>query len=188
MKRILAVMAFAAVIQGCSGVSVKQDYDPAANFTGLKTYAWQSEKQKETGNVLTDNSLIDARVRNAVDTALARKGYRKVDAGQADYLVAYSYTVEDKIELDRTGTSVGVGVGTGRHHHSSVGFGFGFGTRDYEENTLLIDTINPASGKLIWRGFARQRLIWRSDPEKTTAKIHATVDAILNKFPPKNKR
>jgi hypothetical protein len=184
MKRILTIILFTAVIQACSGVSVKQDYDPAANFTGLKTYAWQSKQQKETGNVLTDNSLIDTRVRNAVDTALARKGYRKVDDGQADFLVAYSYTVQEKIEVDTVGTGVGVGMGVGRHRHSSVGIGFGFGTRDYEENTLLIDTINPASNKLIWRGFARQRLVWRSEPEKTTAKIYKTVDAILEKFPP----
>lgn len=189
MKRLLTLISVSAVIGGCSGISVTQDYDTSVDFSRLKTYAWDAQAQRKTDNEPADNSLVKMRVRSAVDRELAAKGYQKVDTSQANSLVAYSYTIQERTGSDNVRTGVGIGVGTGsRGSFGGVGFGFGQGDQSYEQDTLTIDMVDPKSGKLIWRGFARQRLERQSDPEKTTARFNATVAAILAQFPPEVKR
>lgn len=168
---------------GCAGINVKQDYDPSADFSRLRTFNWQSPVQKPVGNELVDSTLLDSRIRAAVERELVAKGHRKT-AQAPDYLVAYSYTIKGGIENDPD-TRVGVGVGRGSHSggFGSVGVGFTLGG-DYEQDTLIIDIIDPASNTLIWRGFARQRSKWHSDPEANIARINEAVTAILREFPP----
>jgi hypothetical protein len=183
IQRLLVTALLGLLVAGCSGIAVKQDYDSAANFGALKSFSWQSAVQASTGNELTDNTLLDSRFRAAVERELQAKGHTKLATG-SDYLVAYSYTVQNKVERDRG--SVGVGVGSSRRGgFGGIGFDLGYGDRDYEQGTLIIDVLDPAAGKLLWRGFARQRLVWQSDPEETTARINEAVAAILQKFPPK---
>jgi hypothetical protein len=185
MKRLLTGFVLTALLAGCSSVTVRQDYDTSANFSKLKTFTWQSEQQKPSPNELANNSLIDARIRTAADNALAGSGYRKTADAQADFLVNYYYTIEEKLESrDRVSTGFGFGTGS-RGSFSTISIGVGSGRRDFEQGTLIIDIIDPKTDKLLWRGFARQRLVWQSDPQKTTAKINSTVSAILAKFPPK---
>jgi hypothetical protein len=184
IQQLFAIGLLGLLLAAC-GIPVKQDYDPAADLHALHSFNWQSAVQKPTGNELTDNTLLDSRIRAAVERELLAKGHRKVET-TPDYQVAYSYTVQDRIERDPYDSRVGVGVGVGRGSRGGFGsIGFDFGKdRDYEQDTLIIDILNPANGKLLWRGFARQRLVWQSDPEKSTARTNEAVAAILSKFPP----
>jgi hypothetical protein len=184
IQRLLVMALLGLFVAGCGGIAVKQDYDPVVNFGALRSFSWQSAVQAPTGNELTDNTLLDSRIRAAVEKELQAKGHAKAATG-SDYQVAYSYTVQNRIESDRSSVGVGVGVGSSRRGgFGGIGFDLGYGDRDYEQGTLIIDVLDPAAGKLLWRGFARQRLIWQSDPEETTARINEAVAAILRKFPP----
>ena len=185
MRNILTAIIFITFTAACSSVNVKQDYDPSTNFSRLRTYAWQSDAQKETSNVLANNSLIDSRIRNAVNSSLIAQGYREVEKKKADFLVTYHYRIDEKTETrDKVRTGIGFGTGS-RGTFSSIGISFGAGEREYEQGTLVVDLIDPKTEKLYWRGFTRQRLIWQSDPKKSTTKINKTVEAILKEFPPK---
>jgi hypothetical protein len=182
IQRLSIIALLGLLVAGC-GIPVKQDYDSSINLNALQSFNWRSAVQEPTGNKLVDNSLLDSRIRAAVERELTAKGHRKVANG-SDYLVAYNYSVQSRMERDPYNSSVGVGVGRGGHG-SFGGIGFNFGReRDYEQDTLIIDVIDPATGKLFWRGFMQQRLVWESDPEDSTARINKAVAAILNKFPP----
>jgi hypothetical protein len=187
MQRLSIMALLGLFVAGCGGIAVKQDYDPAINFGALKSFSWQTAVQAPTGNELTDNTLLDSRFRAAIERELQAKGHAKVATGP-DYLVAYSYTVQNKIERDpyRSTVGVGVGVGSRRGGFGGIGFDLGYGDRDYEQDTLIIDVLDPATGKQLWRGFTRQRLVWQSDPEDTTSRINEAVAAILRKFPPQS--
>jgi hypothetical protein len=187
MQRIqrFSAFVFLSLLLASCGIPVKQDYDSTADLHALRSFNWQSKVQKPTGNELTDNTLLDSRIRAAVEAELLAKGHRKLETAP-DYLVAYTYTVQNRSERDPYDSRVGVGVGVGkgsRGGFGSIGFNLG-GDRDYEQDTLIIDLLDPATGKLLWRGFARQRLVWQSDPEKSAARINEVVAAILGKFPP----
>ncbi len=188
MQRLSIMALLGLLVGGCGGIAVKQDYDPAVNFGSLKSFNWQSAVQAPTGDKLVDNALLDSRFRAAIERELQAKGHTKVATGP-DYLVAYSYTVQNRIERDPYRSSVGVGVGVGgsrRGGFGGIGFDLGYGDRDYEQDTLIIDVLDPATGKQLWRGFTRQRLVWQSDPEDTTVRINEAVAAILRKFPPQS--
>ena len=186
---IIIVLLF--VVFGCSSIKVSQDYDPAKDFSGLKTYAWQSETQAKTDDVRVDNPLLNARIRAAFDRSISRKGYQKVSDGTPDFHVSYQYTIRKTIGSDDVSTGIGFGIG-GFGHRSGAAGGIGIGTgssvSEYDEGMLVIDFIDAGNGNLIWRGIGTRRVSMQSDPEKTITDINKTVDEILAQFPPKRKR
>ena len=61
---------------------VKFDYDKSANFAPLKTYAW-------IPGTAASNPNVDLYIRSAVDQYFEKKGFTKVAAKQADFLIVY---------------------------------------------------------------------------------------------------
>jgi len=180
MKQALCLAASALLLAGCSSVSVSRDYDESADFSSLKTYAWQHAVQPKTGNPRIDNDLMDERVRSAVDALLAQKGFVLADKENADCLVAYFVEYKQRIG----GSSVSFGMGTGGYGRYG-GVGYNTSVSDYDEGHLTIDIIDPASGKNIWRGVGRRTTYEGSSPKKMTKVINTSVSRILGKFPPK---
>ena len=168
---------------GCSTIRVSQDYDPDADFTGLSTFAWKSDKQPETGDILLDDPLIDQRIRMAVEQTLEVNGYTKTDRDSADFLVAYELGIRQKIKSDNM--SSGIIVGTGhRGTFGSIGIGTGGEVETYDQGLLFIDVLDPKSGKLLWRGKGTDIVREHPDQEETTRQINEIVEKILAQFPP----
>lgn len=176
------------IIAGCSGIKVSQDYDSAANYSGLKTYNWQTEIQKKTGNVRLDNPLLDTRIRNAVEGYLSAKGYRKESEGRQNFTISYQTTIQRKIVSDNTSFGVGVGRGSRGGSRGGVSMSSGGGVSQKDEGSLIIDFTDAETGKLIWRGSGSSRIYEHSTPEKTTQLINAMVAKILDQFPPLPKK
>jgi hypothetical protein len=171
--------ALIVLLAGCSSVSVKRDYDASFDFSQLKTYAWQHAEQPKSGNPRIDNDLNDERIRTAVATELAAKGFQMVEKELADFHVAYFVEFKQRIE----GSSVSFGLGGGSYGRYG-GVGYNTSVSDYEEGYLTIDFINPSNGKNIWRGVGRRRTYDSNNPAKTTKAVNAIVAGILKKFPP----
>ena len=110
MKKIILLIALAAFLGACSGISVKRDYDTSVNFQKLRTYAWQAHIINEPNKGNADNSLIGERVTTSADTALINKGCQKVLSGVVDFLVEYHYSVAKELEPE-SGVSTSVGIG-----------------------------------------------------------------------------
>ena len=180
MKYVLCFAASALLLAGCSSVSVTRDFDASADFSVLKTYAWQHAAQPEIGNPRIDNDLMDERVRRAVDVQLAEKGFEAVPKEEADFLVAYFIDYKQRIG----GSSVSFGVGGGNYGRYG-GVGYNTSISDYDEGHLTIDIIDPASENNVWRGIGRRVTYEGSSPEKMTRIINTSVSRILGKFPPK---
>jgi hypothetical protein len=182
-KSLLGVLSL-SLLTACA-INTTQDYDTSFDFSRLRTYTWQPPTQRGTNN----NTLVDERIRRAVDTELSAKNYQKNDS-TPDFAVTYHYVVQDRLERDGYGgPSVGVGVGGGsRGTFGGIGIGIpigGAGDRTYEQDVLTIDVVDPKTGKLIWRGNARQDYNPRLSPQELTERYTETVRAILSKFPPK---
>ncbi len=58
---VLTVSVLLLVGVGCSSISVSHDYDPQANFSSLKTFAWVAFPQN-----VEINQLTVRRIKNAV--------------------------------------------------------------------------------------------------------------------------
>ena len=181
--RTPVLLATALLALSCSALQVSQDYDVNADLSDLATFAWMSEKQAKTGDVRSDNPLLDGRIRAAVERTLAAKGFRKQSGGAVDFAVSYVFQIRTKIGSDRVRTGVGFGFGSSGSF-GGVGVSTGTGVSQYDEGLLVIDITEPGSGKLLWRGTGVRPMPRKSDPQEITADIDETVEKVLAQFPP----
>ena len=188
MARAL-VIVMAALVAGCSSIETSYDYDPKANFAGLKTYEWLKEPQKLTGDPRIDgNTILANRIHEAVDTELAARGFRKVSS-DPDFLVAYHVSLDKRRSVQTLNSYYGYGPGWGYGYGASYRPGYWAGAPEtyvyeYEEGTLILDIVNPENKELIWRGSAQDEVHFKSTPEKDQTQLNEAVHKILEKFPP----
>jgi len=57
--------------------------------------------------------------------------------------------------------------------------------RKYDEGTLILEVVDAASGRLVWRGWAQAEVKSKADPGQREARIWEAVAKILDQFPPK---
>lgn len=191
--RVAALLAAAAVcasLGACSTLEISTDYDPAARFSNMKRYAWLPEPQKKTGDPrIDDNTLLQQRIRRAVDAELAAKGYTRADA-DADFLVGYHVSLDKRRSVQVLNDYYGYGPGWG-YRYGSVYRPLGYVgppetyVYEYEQGTLILDIVNPADRALMWRGAARDEVHFQNTPEESEAQIREAVKAMLERFPPK---
>ena len=174
-----SVLALTLACRACSGIRVTTDYDPSADFTRLRSYAWLDEQSGVQGDRADVTSLLDRRVRRSVDTELQKKGLSSVARAGADALVTYHLGVETKLDVNTIDTGYGYGRGWyrgGVSTHTTV--------TEYQEGTLLIDLVDPKAKQLIWRGSGQARVRRSSTPEEREQRIDEAVAEILKSFPP----
>lgn len=170
------------LLQACSGIPVSQDFEQGFDFAGLKTFAWDANVENQWG-LAGSNELVDRRIRGAIENSFTARQFSQVDSVKADFLVLYNVVVDQRISSSNVSGGVSVGRST-RGRHGSIGISTGSQIRTYEQGTLLIDVVDTASDKLVWRGVSSQALPDLSDPQRLTDHINATVVAILEQFPP----
>ena len=189
-KTLWIVAALAALlVQGCAtGAQVRVDFDPKTDFQALRSYAWAPATAEEQ-QIKSRNSLTHERIQSAIDAHLAARGYKKVAEAQADFLVTHTVTVESRTQVNETRMSVGYGR-YGAHGGVGVGYGIPVDTTvyQYKVGTLVIDVIDARQKRLVWRGSGERTLGEDQSPEKRTEVINATVNEVLNRFPPASKK
>jgi hypothetical protein len=185
--RLIVYLWIATALSGCASVRVSQDYDVASDFSQFQTFGWSSDAQPKTGDIRTDNPLLDARIRKAVEQALVGKGLRQVDKGTPDFTAAYRLAVQPKIDSSPVSIGVGTGFGIGSGSYGGIGVGTS-NVESYDEGLLIIDFTDTKNGDLIWRGTGSKRLTRHSDPQKTTEEVYSLVDKILEQYPPTTKK
>lgn len=168
-RLVPTVLAVFALTMFAWAFDVHTDYDKKVDFSQYKSYSW--------AKVHTSNPLWQDRVKDAVDSELQAKGWRKVETGGDVALTA-------------------VGSATNQQEYTTFYNGLGgwrwrgFGPQDatttvtnYQVGTLVLDMYDAKDHKLIWRGTASDTL--SSKPEKNEKKLEKTVSKMFDKFPPK---
>ncbi|MFQ5797823.1 MAG: DUF4136 domain-containing protein [Bacteroidota bacterium] len=199
-------------LAGCSSSYVRSDYDREANFANYKTFDWMSQPNKAGDNPFTQNTLLEKRIKNAVDNELESKGYQKRTTGDPDFLIVYSFGVENKLDATPYGYDYGgryyrpYGYGYRGHyyrpyrywssHYGRYGFGFRGGYyAPYGYGYLYAEPYVQQfkEGTLILDFIDPQsnQLVWRGwyvdavdDGEIGETKINKALKHILEKFPP----
>jgi hypothetical protein len=195
MRRFRLALIAAALSLSCASSGVQTDYDRAADFTRLKTYAWLDPPLREDardeggqgGNPFTHNTLIDKRVRNEVDARLLAQGYRLASRDEApDFVVRYELEMREVVGDSPVSVGFGGGFGGGGGgHYGGVGSGVGYSPSDArQEATLILDVIDPATQQSAWRGWGTASA---RDDQIAPERLQELVDAILERFPPGGK-
>jgi hypothetical protein len=164
---IALLFASASVAQ-----QVKTDYDRSADFSQYKTYSWEK--------VQTQDQLLVGRIKDAVNAALAGKGWTQVASGGRVAIVAVEMT-----QSRQTLNTFYDGFGGGWGWRRFGGGGFGDATtttENYKVGTLCVDLFDANNKNLIWRGSASDTLSDKSD--KNIKDLDKGVQKMFDHFPP----
>jgi hypothetical protein len=151
---------------------VKTDYDRSADFSQYKTYSWEK--------VQTQDPLWVDRIKDAVNAALAAKGWTQVESGGQVAIVAMEMT---KNQQTLNTYYDGFGGGWGWRRFGGGGFGEATTTTEnYKVGTLVVDLFDANRKNLIWRGSASDTLSDKS--EKNIKNLDKGVQKMFDHFPP----
>ena len=165
------------------------DFDRKADFGGYHTYAWLSGDQEKTGDRRADSSAVDMRIRIAVGTQLRLKGYHAVAEGKPDFYVAYHIGLKDSSPSIST-QYYSDGMAGHAFAHAADTRSAGKSTPTDNEapsfltGSLLIDIVDAASQKLIWRGTAAGEVDPGLTSQQRDERTKTIVQRILSHFPP----
>jgi hypothetical protein len=183
MRRATAVSALLALaLLACATIEVSSDWNPAADFSRLHTWAWLAQERPASGDPRLDSALLDARIRSAVESELGARGFAKAEAGAADFLVAYHVALERKLVATTIDDYYG---GVGYRHWPRPGYSQTY-VHEFEVGSLMLDVLDPRSRELIWRGTAQAEILPAATPEEREARVREGVRRILERFPPQS--
>jgi hypothetical protein len=178
MRRYLHVygILLLVVVAACRSAQVGYDYDRGADFSRYRSYAWVSTGQKATGDKRLDSSLVDARIRRAIDSQLRAKGYAVSAGGSPDFLVAYHTGMKDLMKGASTQNYIG-----DRAHGTFTTIS---DVQPYHEGTLTLDIVDATSQRLVWQASVRADVDQSLDPKERDSRMEDVVRAMLAHFPP----
>jgi Domain of unknown function (DUF4136) len=168
---ILVVLLFAASVVMAQDVT--HNFMPGTDFSKFHTYKWVNV---EGG--AHPNQIVDAQIKQSVDSQLASKGLTKTDSDKADLYVGYQVAVDQEKQWNAYGMGGGVrwGGGMGTATQSTINVG-----------ALVLDMYDPSTKQLVWTGKATKTLDPSSNQEKNQKNLNKAMAKLLKDYPPKQK-
>jgi len=178
MRIGLILMGLAA----CSQISTRSDHDPAADFSGYRTYTWVTDElmvQPRAASDPTISPLVQQRIHDAIDQALAAKGFVE-DPASPDFGVAFTVGLRDRVRVDHWGAYGGYYRPYGRYGGVRARYGPPVAA-NYTEGTLAIDMFDSQTRRPVWNGIATKIV---DEQDEQPQRIQQIVGSVLADFPP----
>ena len=169
---LILVGALVFVTGILSAQEVRYNFMPGTDFSKFHTYKWISIERGAH-----PNQIVDAQIKQSVDSQLAAKGLTKVQDDKANLYIGYQIAVNKEKQWNAYGMGGGIrwgGMGTATSSPISVG-------------TLVLDMYDPATKQLVWTGTATKTLDPSSNPQKNQQRLEKAMAKLLKNYPPKQK-
>ncbi|MEA2551827.1 MAG: hypothetical protein QOJ65_3 [Fimbriimonadaceae bacterium] len=153
------------------GMSVKSDYEKNFDLSGLRTFAFKTERA--SNDPLSTNTIEAGRIQNALAAQLAANGFSQAPQNP-DFIVAFYARSREKTQVVNAGFAPGFGFGSG--------FGWGYGipyrarwrwgygpdiwTTTYTQGCVMADVIDARTNDLVWRGVVKDTVNGIGQSEK----------------------
>ena len=158
---LLFLLATSATL---AGKRVSVEFDRAAEFSTYATFGLEVGTPARRGE-------IQQRIEAAVTRELAERGLRV--AAEAPDLLVLTHVLVDRQSLDRLSDETYWEFVTGVT---------GVDAYDVGAGTLVVDLVDPATNKVVWRGIAVETV--RGSAAKIERKIDKIVDRLMRNYPP----
>ena len=163
----IALASLLVLLAACAYVPVDVESD-AGTHTG-KTWSWLPRPPVARGEA--EFSVVDERVRAAIERDLAARRFKKVDKERPDFLVTYYAALQKPISADAITYAAGVPMA------AKV-------ANSYPQGSLVIDVLDAKTGKLVWRGVGRRVFDAKQTPEERKERIDDAVASVVDEFAP----
>jgi hypothetical protein len=143
---------------------------PGADFTKYHTYKWVP-----IDGAVQPNQIVDAQIRQSIDSQLAAKGLTKTDGDKADLLVGYQISIQQEKQWNAYGTGgMRWGGGMASAQQSTISTGM-----------LVLDMYDPSTKQLVWTGRVSKTLDPSANQGKKQKNLDKAMQKLLKNFPPK---
>jgi hypothetical protein len=166
---VLALIASSLI----HGQDVKTNYLPNTDFSRYRTYNWVT-----IGGLPHPDQILDAEIKQSIDSQLMGKGFTKVASDKPDLLVDYQILVNQEKQWNATGMRdpLGLGMSTAMATATSSTINMG---------TLVLNIYDPAGKQLVWTGFATKEINLSKDQQKNRKNLDKATQKLLKDFPPR---
>lgn len=167
-------MGLVLTLVTCMAVSaqdVTTNAMPGTDFSKYHTYKWVSI---EGGT--HPNQIVDAQIKEAVDSQLATKGLTKTTGDKADLYIGYQVSLDQEKQWNAYGMGGGPRWGGGMASATSSTIGVG---------TIVLDMYDPSTKQLVWTGRATKTLDPHANEQKKQKNLDNAMKKLLKNFPPK---
>jgi hypothetical protein len=175
-------------------LDIKTNKDPSADFSAVRTYAWlppapvvRNVAPDAASNPTLSPEALGPPIMAAVDRELKARGLVEAPADVADVHVAYFAALGVGFNQSYLGEHYGYITGWG----SPIPPGLAPTTsmNIYEKGTVLIDVVNRATNRAMWRGTVLTRIDNEHTLEKRVKRINEGAERLFREFPiPRVKR
>jgi len=188
-RMLLAALVLAGAV-GCASneVRVRTAIAPDANLNTERTFRFLPMKMThpvgnvaQEGNPMLENSITGREVRHDIERELQQRGYSHVRDSASDLTVAYY--IGSKNHLEVTDYNYGYPFWGWRGWRWGAGWGAWPDRQvtEYQEGTVIIDVLDGAGKKLLWRGVGKSEV--PDDPQDYSKALNHSVSAILREYP-----
>jgi len=188
------LFAIGILLAACASSPPKPvvDFKADHNFSSVKKIAFYDKSGQVIGsNPLQLSDMQRDRINEALSYALTNRGFQMVtDAAQADLLLSWSLITEQMTSV-QTWNSPAMGYGAYYGHYNRYS-GYScwscFPTQtdvtvqNYTRGTFIVDLIDPALRKSVWRSVIQSRLKGNQNADQD--KYNETATVIFATFPP----
>lgn len=168
----LSLIVLTVAVIGCHvalAQDVRYNFMPGTDFSKYHTYKWVT-----IDGGTHPNQIVDAEIKQAVDSQLAMKGLTKTDSDKADLYVGYQIAVDQEKQWNGFGMGGGLrwgGMATATSSTINVG-------------SLVLDIYDAAKKQLVWTGNASKTIDPSSNQEKNQQRLAKAMAKLLKHYPP----
>jgi hypothetical protein len=147
------------------GQQVSVNYNHSQSFSGYHTYAWGGNNANQI-----KNSILAQVAQQDIDSAMATKGFQKVQESQnPDLILTANGGMREQTSYSAWGMR-GIGGGMG-----------GITPQQNVEATLIVDLYEAKSQSLIWRGIGQDTL--SNNGNKNQQVVQNAISKMFKQWP-----
>lgn len=172
-RRVLPSMFLTVLLSFGSGLlaqDVHSNAMPGTDFSKYHTYKWVLIQ-----GASHPNQIMDAEIKQSVDSQLSAKGMTKTDGDKADMYIGYQVAVDQQKQWNAYGMGGGPRWGGGMASATSSTIDIG---------SLVVDMYDPTTKQLVWTGTVTKSMDPSSNQEKNQKNLDKAVAKLFKSYPP----
>ena len=185
---VVALVAFSAPAMLAQKVEIETNVDKTADFSAIRTYAWlppppviQNVAPGAASNPNLTQEVLGPHIVESVNRQLRARGLTETDRASADVLVAYAAALTTGFSRTYLGETYGYVTGWGPP--VPLGLAPTVSGNVYEQGTVVVDVVQRASNRAIWRGSAVTRVQHGRTLDERIKRIDDAAKRLFDRFP-----
>ncbi len=185
--RLLSLILVTLTIQSCSSLKVNSDLASSSDFSKYSTYRWiPAPAGAGAGKARFDSPLLRKQMHLLVDAEMQQRGFRLVEQGSSDLLVAYFASVVSQARVTQVDTSMG--FNSGLPHYVRPEYMMSTTTTlvdRFEKGDLIVGVGDARTRQLLWRGSAEAEIGLDDSKRRRQSRIETAIAKMFRSFPKK---